>query len=1310
MTPPGRSGAGGRARLGAAVGAGALALACTALAALRTPAQPGPAASPEPAVPGAQDDGVAGCIACHAGIEPMHPEAALTCVDCHGGDATARLKGEAHPARPRTPDGVDERVAPLGQDLAWRQFVNPMDLRVVDRTCGTCHGEDVAHVRASLHGTTAGHLSDGYYEMGLLEGRGSRYSVFPVPRAPEPGGAVESLLQVPPFQDHLPAGELATHFTDLARKECMQCHLYSRGRAVRGRIGFDGDYRGEGCAACHVEYALDGLTASGDRTTPRNEPGHPLRHEMTRAPSTKTCTSCHYGDASIGLHFRGLSQLPPDAPGGPDIPGTTDVQLNRTFYLDDPSMVPPDVHHERGMHCIDCHTQGDVMGDGKLHGQMEYAVEITCSACHGTFSQPASLRGERGTPLEHVRREGGQVILTSKVDGREHVVPQALEVLDPVSPRHSPHAALAMTPEHERLQCYTCHAGWNVNFLGFHFSRNESLTQTDLLSGKRTPGRVTTQEKVFATWKSFYAGLDEGGRVAPYLTGFSTMGSVWNERGELVLDQVMPVTAEGLSGMTMIHHQLHSTRPTARSCVECHRTSATWGMGSPNFRLARRFAFVADRRGIEVVALDRAQLARSAALGKVVLPDVVSMALDCDPLQGHARHLYATEGGRGIHVLDVSDPTAPRRLAFVATANPRGLELRGQHLYLADGVGGLKVFDVSDPAALRLVGSLPTFDAHDVDVQWPWAYVADGAGGLAIVDVRAPIAPSLLAAVDVNGPSRVPNDAIAVATLFQYSRPMAVDDVPVDRRTQARNLCAVLDAERGLVLLDVTEPTAPFRLQPSGDEASRAPQGQPSYRGLALLSQVDAAEAQGGDRTRERDYAYLLLEAADGNRGARLVLHDVSRPEARLPAPRGALRVGRQTGELTVADFYNPPFRQRVAFVPGQLGVYLADVTTSREPKQIGSLPGILDAYSVAVEEFPLDRMVDEAGRRLKDVSHEGSRWLNRAEIERLLSVSAERLGLSRPAGELHGLTARLHLQRLDADRSGYLEGTEYAGAGGSGVDDDGDGRITLIELARHGGLAMPVEPGQPAEPLLAERVAPEGDLARLLDGLDPFAFDANRDLGLDRREASRALFAALDLDADGRLGPDELSRHPGATRAIRFGGAAAEQAFEAHDKNEDGWVSRRELALQDAEWLALDADQDGVVRLLAPEHAYQRARGLVLPGSEWPARRSELLPLPPGFDLEAFLAAFDEDGDGLAARGELAGRGELLLLADGNGDGTLDPTEIERLLGRADRGGVDVLPDDFVGRWDLDGDGEVQPDELPPGVRAGLAARLASR
>ena len=62
-------------------------------------------------------------------------------------------------------------------------------------------------------------------------------------------------------------------------------------------------------------------------------------------------------------------------------------------------------------------------------------------------------------------------------------------------------------------------------------------------------------------------------------------------------------------------------------------------------------------------------------------------------------------------------------------------------------------------------------------------------------------------------------------------------------------------------------------------------------------------------------------------------------------------------------------------------------------------------------------------------------------------------------------------------------------------------------------------------------RTEPDGDLARLFDGLDPLTFDRNEDRRLDRKELARALFAALDLDGDKRLDRHELSRHPGRAR-----------------------------------------------------------------------------------------------------------------------------------------------------------------------------------
>ena len=175
-----------------------------------------------------------------------------------------------------------------------------------------------------------------------------------------------------------------------------------------GRVGFDGDYRGEGCAACHVAYALDGLSDSSDAKAVHGEPGHPARHVMTRAPTTQTCTSCHYGDASIGLNFRGLSQLPPGAPGGPEIKGTTDHLINRQFYLRDHAGPPTCTTSGHALHRLP--HAGRRMGTG-LHGQ--WSTRSRSPARPATARSSAGrLATERGTRSH--RAEGGAVILTSK--------------------------------------------------------------------------------------------------------------------------------------------------------------------------------------------------------------------------------------------------------------------------------------------------------------------------------------------------------------------------------------------------------------------------------------------------------------------------------------------------------------------------------------------------------------------------------------------------------------------------------------------------------------------------------------------------------------------------------------------------------------------------------------------------------------------------------------------------------------------------------------------------------------------------------
>jgi hypothetical protein len=78
-----------------------------------------------------------------------------------------------------------------------------------------------------------------------------------------------------------------------------------------------GDYRSSGCAGCHVVYANDrevkhsgpyarfgsnGTTATIDPTIPKNEPGHPLKHELTGAIPTSQCMICHMHQPNLFLN------------------------------------------------------------------------------------------------------------------------------------------------------------------------------------------------------------------------------------------------------------------------------------------------------------------------------------------------------------------------------------------------------------------------------------------------------------------------------------------------------------------------------------------------------------------------------------------------------------------------------------------------------------------------------------------------------------------------------------------------------------------------------------------------------------------------------------------------------------------------------------------------------------------------------------------------------------------------------------------------------------------------------------------------
>jgi hypothetical protein len=131
-------------------------------------------------------------------------------------------------------------------------------------------------------------------------------------------------------------------------------------------------------------------------------------------------------------------------------------------------------------------------------------------------------------------------------------------------------------------------------------------------------------------------------------------------------------------------------------------------------------------------------------------------------------YAYVASGGTGLHVVDVSNLTAPVLVGTVDTpGNANDVRVQGNFAYVADGASGLQVVDVSDPTQPRIVGTRDTpGNAIDLVVQGHYVYVADGPAGVQVIDVANPSLPVLVGSVDTPGLARgidVVDDLVVVA-------------------------------------------------------------------------------------------------------------------------------------------------------------------------------------------------------------------------------------------------------------------------------------------------------------------------------------------------------------------------------------------------------------------------------------------------------------------------------------------------------------------------------------------------------------------
>lgn len=380
----------------------------------------------------------------------------------------------------------------------------------------------------------------------------------------------------------------SSHF----RKFCASCHLWTSNRDI-------GDSRLQGCPACHSDYAGDGRYRGCDPTINRHESGHAALHSISNRVADDRCRSCHNRSARIGLNFHG--EMESAQYGTPFVKGgmSTKKLNDDRFFME----LVPDIHREKSMGCIDCHTGQDTMGDGVVYGWMKDQVEIRCEDCHGSYSKHTDTNGpnkdntlvdvlirslglpaigdresvgwtSKGRPLPNVRhRETGSVLI-GKLSGKEHKI-------NLVTGKKDGHHIKG----HERLECDTCHSSWSPQCYGCHQELNLGANGMDHISGHETKGRWV-EGRTFYRFERNILGINSRGRVGILVPGCQVWNSVMDEKGKIIqpYDSKILNLRNGNTSIAMAPTHPHTTRREVPRCVDCHYDSKSMGLGEGQIR------------------------------------------------------------------------------------------------------------------------------------------------------------------------------------------------------------------------------------------------------------------------------------------------------------------------------------------------------------------------------------------------------------------------------------------------------------------------------------------------------------------------------------------------------------------------------------------------------------------------------------------------------------------------------------------------------------------------------------------------------
>lgn len=297
-----------------------------------------------------------------------------------------------------------------------------------------------------------------------------------------------------------------------------------------------------------------------------------------------------------------------------------------------------------------------------------------------------------------------------------------------------------------------------------------------------------------------------------------------------------------------------------------------------------------------------------------VHPDeVVPFGFNQGEIARHGHHLYVADRASGLHVFDASDPMAPVHLGIVpGTDDATSIDVDGGRAAMVgdvDGELGLWYFDLSTPAAPALIGGVGLGgNPWTVDLVGTIAYVVGDDGMLWIVG--SPASPSVLATRELGGWS------------------LHVEF--------GGGLLAVMNDDRGVVLLDVTNPTSPV------------------VRGEVMIEDPMASSIRGSTIWVASARALSVVDASDPTNPTLGETHELAfRPRRFVPLGDQVILVGEYTwytledagGNPEITHTWPHEYAQDAVVVDDVLisvapfmdGLVLTDVSTFDTPAPIGT-------------------------------------------------------------------------------------------------------------------------------------------------------------------------------------------------------------------------------------------------------------------------------------------------------------------------------------------------------------------------------------